>query len=126
MTYPCAQCNKVLATPVPCKDHKWSHGANKFFCGWCNKGFLSMSQLNLHQHIHRRQCRYSCFAKSCKHCYKWLQDLLRHIKVHFTGIYKCPECTYSNKEKCLLKQHMNIHTDELPFKCRTCNAEVSS
>ena len=116
-TYSCYTCSKVCDTPVSFKDHTYFHGVKKFICGRCNKRFINNSQLNLHKHIHRRDQLYKCFAPKCTHNYKWPQDVLRHIKVHLSTVYKCTQCSYSNKEKRLLQQHINIHTDDLPYRC---------
>ncbi|XP_007910706.1 zinc finger and BTB domain-containing protein 8B [Callorhinchus milii] len=35
-------------------------------------------------------------------------------------IYKCPFCTYTAKQKGILKRHMRSHTGERPYPCETC------
>ena len=120
LTYMCRICGKICLMPSSFRDHKYYHGVKKFECGQCRKLFMNASHFNLHKHFHHRDRLYKCFASKCKCSYKWLQDLLRHIKVHLSTVYSCTQCLYSNKQKCLLLQHINIHTDDLPFQCHGC------
>ena len=120
LTYLCNKCGKTCYTPTSYRDHKYYHGNKNFQCGHFMKSFLNSSQLNLHKHFHRRYQLYSCFSSKCNRAYKWPQDLLRHIKVHLPTVYKCTKCDYSTKAKRLLSQHINVHTDDLPFQCRGC------
>ena len=120
ITYQCRLCGKTCYTPISYRDHKYFHGDRTFQCGRCRKNFHNASQLNLHKHFHRRDRLYRCFASKCNHNYKWPQDLLRHIKVHLPTVHKCTKCDYSTKSKRLLHQHVNIHTDDMPFPCCGC------
>ena len=86
-----------------------------FECGQCRKRFMNASQLNLHKHFHCRDRLHKHFASKCNHCYKWPQYLLRHIKIHLSTVYSCTQCPYSNKQKRLLQQHINIHTIYLSY-----------
>ena len=120
VTYTCKKCGRISDTPIQHRDHTYLHKEIQFSCGCCCKSFPSISRLSLHCHVHKRQCLYSCFASHCKKEYKWLQDLLHHLKVHLPNRYKCSKCKYSNLEKRLLVQHSRVHTDELPHACRQC------
>ena len=123
VTYRCGECTKHLQTPTSMRSHELTHGDKPFSCGRCGKTFLHLSKLNLHRHLHRRQRLYSCFALHCKRTYKWPQDLLCHIKKHLNITLKCQLCMYTTYEKRLLRQHSNLHTNELPFGCRKCHNE---
>ena len=68
--------------PNRLRYHKYMHQEKCFKCGHCDKSFHFQSGLNLHRNLHHRSQAYECFAKNCKKCYKWQQDLLRHIKIH--------------------------------------------
>ena len=120
LTYTCRICGKICLMPSSFRDHKYYHGVKKFECSRCRKKFMNASQLNLHKHFHHRDRLYKCFASKCKCSYKWPQDLLRHIKVHLSTVYSCTQCPYSNKQKRLMLQHINVHTDDLPVQCRGC------
>ena len=85
--------------------------------------FPSVSRLNLHRHVHKRQCLYNCFSPNCKKEYKWPQDLLCHLKSHLPTSHKCSQCEYSNPEKRLLVQHIRVYSNDLPFACRHCGTQ---
>ena len=78
--YTCSVCSKVLHTPSSIKDHKYMHNHKQYICSRCNQGFLSPSYLTQHKHTHQKQRLYMCFAADCSNSYKWLQDLLRHVR----------------------------------------------
>ena len=80
--------------------------------------FLFQSGLNLHRNIYRCVRSYECFAKDCAKKYKWPQDLLCHIKIHLKVVLKCEACNYSTHERCLLRQHKNIHSLDKKYGCR--------
>ena len=123
VTYCCRECTKQLRTPTSMRSHELTHRNKPYSCGRCGKTFLHLSKLNLHRHLHRHQRLYSCFALRCKQAYKWPQDLLCHIKKHLNVTLKCKLCTYTTHEKHLLRQHSNLHTRKLPYKCRKCGIE---
>ena len=106
----------------PKLTYSYYHGTKMFECGQCRKQFMNASQLNLHKHFHCMDRLHKRFASKCNHCYKWPEDLLRHIKIHLSTVYSCTQCSYSNKQKRLLQQHINIHTDNLPFLCQGCTS----
>ena len=120
VTYRCGECMKQLQTLTSMRPHELMHRDKPFSCGRCGKTFLHLSKLNLHRHLHHRQRLYSCFASHCKRTYKWPQNLLHHIKKHLNIALKCRLCMYTTHEKQLLRQHSNLHTSKLPFRCRKC------
>ena len=123
VTYHCRECTKQLLTLTSMRSHKLTHRNKPYSCGRCGKTFLHLSKLSLHRHLHHHQRLYSCFALCCKRTYKWPQDLLCHIKKHLNVILKCKLCMYTTHEKRLLRQHSNLHTRKLPYKCRKCGIE---
>ena len=117
ITYKCTHCSKTLRTPESIRDHELTHQDKPFTCGRCGKTFVHISKLNLHRHIHRRQKLYTCFAAKCSSSYKWPQDLLRHIKKHLKVVHKCSHCTYTTHEHRLLRRHIILHTNAMPYQC---------
>ena len=115
------KCGKISTSPIQHHDHVYLHKETQITCGRCYSSFPNISCLNVHHHLHKRQRLYYCFSSNCKRSYKWPQDLLCHIKWHLPISHKCLECNYSMPEKRLFKQHVRVHTDELPYKCRKCN-----
>ena len=118
--YTCSVCSKVLHTCSSIEDHKYMHNCKPHICNRCNQGFLSPSHLIQHKHTHRGQHLYTYFAADCSTSYKWLQDLLRHVRNHTAVVLKCKLCTCSNTECRLIKQHQNVYSDVKKFKCHKC------
>ena len=116
--YRCRICRKWIGTPNRLRDHTYTHQEKKFNCGRCGKMFLFQSGLNLHRNIHRHVHSYECFAKDCAKKYKWPQDLLWHIKIHLKVLLKCEACDYWTHERCPLRQHKNVHSQDKKYICR--------
>ena len=122
ITYTCKKCNRISTSPIQHRDHIYLHNETQFTCGCCYKSSPSISRLNLHHHVHRRQRLYNCFSPNWKRMYKWPQDLLHHLNSHLLTIHRCLHCEHSNPEKRLLVQHIRVHSDDLPFACRQCGS----
>ena len=45
------------------------------------------------------------------------------MKTHDGTVHKCPEkdCTYEAIDIRYLKNHMKVHTDDLPYPCKECD-----
>ena len=110
-------------SPIQHRDHIYLHKEMQFTCGHCYKSFPSISRLNLHHHVHRKQRLYNCFSPNCKRMYKWPQDLIRHLKTHLLTRHSCLHCEYSNPKKRLLVQHIRVHSNDLPLACRQCGTQ---
>ena len=102
--YTCEKCGHISSSPIQHRDHIYLHKEMEFTCGCCYKSFPSVTRLNLHRHIHKRQRLYNCFSLNCKKEYMWPQDLLHHLKSHLLTSHKCSQCEYSNSEKRSFKQ----------------------
>ena len=120
ITYTCEKCGHISTSPIQHRDHIYFHKETQFTCGRYYRSFPSVSQLNLHCHLHKRQRLYNCFSPNCKKGYKWPQDLLWHIKMHLPINHRCLDCDYNTPEKRLFVQHLRVHMDERPFACRKC------
>ncbi|KAF7291201.1 Zinc finger protein 286A-like isoform X1 [Mycena indigotica] len=63
---------------------------------------------------------------NCGFAFKRSSDLARHSKIHLgeadrlAQSWTCPECTFLALTKTGRDNHMNVHTDEKPHKCRYC------
>ena len=66
-----------------------------------------------------------CPNKDCPKTFANNDQLISHIR-HcdrtFTGNFVCPTCDKRLSSKQNLKEHMFIHTGEMPYKCTQCEA----
>ena len=116
--YTCNECRKVFSTPSSHKDHQLFHKDSLYKCNCCDEHFVYPCGLNLHHNLHRRNRTYACWATDYDHKYKWLQDLLRHMKLHLKEkLYQCLICNYKTYEGRLYKRHVIVHTNKKPYKC---------
>ena len=120
ITFPCAVCGKIRLTPSSTRIHQYTHKMNKLTCRCCNREFNFPSELTSHMNLHHHQKIHTYFYPGCNKTYQWPQDLHRHVKCHVGVVKTCKLCTYLNTQARLLKQHWNVHTDDLPFACRKC------
>ena len=118
----CAVCNEGFDTPSGLHRHKYCHTDLKFTCETCGEQFPFESQLKDHRVKNLMDRGHSCFAKDCGRSFKNKSSLMRHIKIHDSKNYPCPEegCMYSSNTECNLKAHMIVHTDTHPYSCLHC------
>ena len=55
ITYTCEKCGHISSSPIQHRDHIYLQKETQFTCGHCYKSFPSISRLNLHRHVHKRQ-----------------------------------------------------------------------
>ena len=123
ISFPCAVCGKTCLTPSSVRVHQYTHKTSRLSCRRCNCTFNFPSELMLYMNLHWSQKIHTCFYPGCNKTYQWPQDLHQHMKVHVGIVKMCKLCTYSNTQRQLLKQHWNIHTDDLPFACCKCGTK---
>ncbi|GIY86289.1 hypothetical protein CDAR_455241 [Caerostris darwini] len=107
------------------KDHFEPHYrsrsvARPHACNYCDKTFLSSSNLTMHIHTHTGEKPYKCTV--CNQCFADSSNLSRHMGIH-TGrkTYKCTECGqwFSRRDK--LREHVRrMYTDDKSYKCTEC------
>lgn len=132
----------------PLHIHKMNH-SDKFQCGLCDK-IIRRNQLNYHiycdpsipkpfvcevcQKAYRTADHYRYHvathepngALDCPSCDKTFQNkvtLATHVRQNHSGLapaYTCDVCNKPFFAAAKYKQHMQMHTDELPFKCLHC------
>ena len=116
----CNLCNKEFKTPSFMRDHTYIHSDKKFKCNLCGRVFAFKSSLQIHCQSHLKARLFKCFAKDCKHEYKWAQDLHRHVQKHLKCVYGCNICDYTTYEKRLIKRHRVKHEETTYYDCANC------
>ena len=116
----CNLCNKKFKTLSFMRDHTYIHSDKAFKCNLCGRVFTFKSSLQIHCRTHLKARLFKCFAKNCKHEYKWAQDLHRHVQKHLKCVYGCNICDYTTYEKCLIKRHRVKHEETTYYDCANC------
>ena len=117
----CNLCNKEFKTPSFMRDHTYIHSDKAFKCNLCGRVFTFKSSLQIHRWTHLKARLFKCFAKNCKHEYKWAQDLHRHVQKHPRCVYGCNICDYTTYEKWLIKRHHVKHEETTYYDCVNCD-----
>ncbi|XP_045073375.1 zinc finger protein with KRAB and SCAN domains 1-like [Coregonus clupeaformis] len=121
----CMFCNKGFSSPQNVDIHQRVHrGVKPFSCTQCHMRFAQSSDLKRHQRVHIGVKPFSC--TQCHMRFTQSSDLKRHQRVH-TGEkpYSCPQCHMSFTQAGSLKRHLKVHTGERPFACPHCGKRFS-
>ena len=142
--YTCDLCNSKLKSLQSISRHIKSHGGEKpYVCHVCGQSFRHKTSLS--------KCKHGLFAAAvsndigcvCKMCGKVFASM-DHMNKHTQDQscrssverikteaeretqFSCNICNKSFAKQWLLKQHMNVHTGEKPFKCEFCYRKFHS
>ena len=118
----CENCEMVFNTPSGLSRHRYIHVEKGKRCTDCGKSFHFESELAQHRIMHRKVPGFKCNYGNCERRFMNNPDLLKHIKMHKASLIHCEHCEYSTKDKCLLSNHLKMHSDDLPFKCDICRS----
>ena len=116
----CEKCEMVFNTPSGLSRHRYTHAEKGKRCTDCGKCFHFESELAQHRIMHRKVPGFKCNYGNCEWCFMNNPDLFKHIRTHKASLMHCEHCEYSTKDKCLLSNHLKMHSDDLPFKCDIC------
>ena len=101
------------------------HGNQEHTCHHCGMVMKTKARLNKHiEWLHE--------TAPCSECGEMIgvAKMKRHMATKHTSIYdrkfKCTICAKSFCENSRLKDHMNTHTGEKPYKCKYCSACFAS
>ncbi|XP_068162916.1 zinc finger protein 11-like isoform X2 [Antennarius striatus] len=143
----CKECGKILANEAAFERHKLMHRpmqctmCDKSFtllrrlrehyekqhdftgpypCGQCDKYFMQLSYLAIHQRIHKGEFPYVCDI--CPEKFRSSNCLTVHLRKH-TGekpflCWHCGKCYRSASE---LTVHMGTHSEDRPWACTQCD-----
>ena len=95
-----------------------------FVCSHCDKGVISVSDLQEHMLTHKDDEH-----SACPHCDKeflTLSDLKKHLPSHGLPPYLCPHCNRGFTTSLALAVHIRTHTGKKSFSCPLCGIEFTS
>ncbi|XP_075978198.1 uncharacterized protein LOC142977944 [Anticarsia gemmatalis] len=90
----------------------------RFPCQLCSAVFMTRSNLQSHENLHRGERPYRCHACPC--AYTSYSALSRHTKKHTDIQFICDHCSRSFKIKAALVSHMDTHKPMRKHGCNEC------
>ncbi|XP_052327965.1 zinc finger protein 574-like [Oncorhynchus keta] len=115
--FPCPSCQKTFVSLTELRLHQRNE-STPYQCSLCQRSFLSLDKLTVHERIHTGEKPYLC--AECGKTFRDAKTLEEHSKIHVEGeLHTCSHCGKSFKRKELLKQHMLNHRDAA-FICPDC------
>ena len=119
----CTTCGKSFSTKKSLAKHAYKHSELPWKCKKCGEGYAFPSELKAHLVKHETEPMFKCNLIGCNKEYMRQSELNAHLKTHDGTIHKCPEkgCVYEAIDIRYLKNHMRVHSDELPCPCKECN-----
>ncbi|XP_026734809.1 zinc finger protein 260-like isoform X2 [Trichoplusia ni] len=100
-------------------DNKFRNKRPEFPCQLCSAVFITRSNLESHENLHRGERPYRCHACPC--AYTSYSALSRHAKKHTDIQFICDLCGRSFKIKAALASHMDTHKPIRKHGCDECN-----
>ena len=117
----CEKCELVFQTPSSYTRHRYTHEEPRHKCDDCGKAFYFEGELKQHRTSHLKIRMHKCNYGKCTRSFMNKPDLLKHVRTHTNKPQKCTECEYASTDPRLFKNHLKLHTDDMPFKCERCN-----
>ena len=119
----CDICGKSFSTKKSLSKHFYKHSDLPWKCKKCGEGFAFPSELRAHLVKHETEPMFKCNIIGCNREYMRQSELNAHMKTHDGTVHKGPEkdCTYEAIDIRYLKNHMKVHTDDLPYPCKECD-----
>ncbi|XP_055386498.1 histone-lysine N-methyltransferase PRDM9-like isoform X2 [Condylostylus longicornis] len=127
--YSCKYCGQDFLHKSHFEQHIRKHtGERPFACTSCNKSFISIYNLNVHNSRYHQDIRpYICRVDDCNAGFKSWISRLKHERSHNRAEklpFKCKECENKFANAGEMTRHVkSIHMDKgnLPYVCNICN-----
>ena len=118
--YYCTFCNREFLELTNLKQHLTTHTGDKpYACEECGREFAQASNLKSHMRIHTGERPFSC--EICHKTFAHSSSMKNHVRFHTGEV--CHYCTHCGKgftDKSSLKKHVRTHTGEKPYICVHC------
>ncbi|XP_013412755.1 zinc finger protein 271 [Lingula anatina] len=119
----CQYCGEMFLQRGQCVEHEVSeHSAEMpYHCDCCNKGFVSLINLQKHKRRRPHQVEKPHRCKFCSTGFARKESRVHHEMIH-TGEkpYSCQFCEKTFRRQSTHRRHERTHTGEKPFKRRFC------
>lgn len=119
----CEDCGKSIVGKAAMKEHKrYEHSKDEVFV-CCHQTFDSYKSFRNHQRSHYRDAKREqpAFCDLCGKQFKNASILKQHIQIHSDErAYKCDICGATFKQKVALYTHSRIHSETNKYSCDSC------
>lgn len=122
----CAECGETFSEKKAMLAHSYIHRQNrpkinkKLVCNVCNKPFVSLAMLLMHERVHTNERPYKC--NKCTFAFKTKTHLATHQLTHTQEKrFGCSVCMKFFALKGNLIVHLRTHTGERPYVCNICS-----
>lgn len=129
-TYPCGECDRVMASAAALHYHRRTHSGYKpFACSLCPRRFIIRGQLVEHERVHSGEKPFACDA--CPKRFAQSSQLRQHASIHSeVGTHVCPTCGEAFTRPWRLLSHRRAaHADDSVsqkrYRCDDCGREYS-
>jgi KRAB domain-containing zinc finger protein len=106
------------------------HSSILYTCLLCGKSFKSLENYKLHMVKHNKDKPgvFTCIYQSCKQTFQNVDELQKQAKEANTSVIQlqCNECGNCFASKANLANHVKVHWDWQPFKCKTPGCSYSA
>jgi len=125
LIYRCGFCNRVFSLMQDLEVHILTHvGGGPYTCEICQKNFTKSKSLMIHMRRHTGHKPFKC--EVCNKYFTRKDNLLAHKLLHFgEKRYICEVCEKSFLRMQHLNAHMHSHTRRKARKCELCSSEFT-
>ena len=123
LIYRCGFCNRVFSLMRDLEVHIVTHVQSEpYTCEICQKNFTQSTSLMIHMRRHTGQKPFKC--EVCSKYFTRKDNLLAHKMLHFgEKRYICEVCEKSFLRMQHLNSHMRTHTRRKAHRCEVCSRE---